>query len=203
LNGVVKSLAIVAQHVIRGAASDHVADPLGAGQGGGFEVLAMQSDIQVSENCEDDEHDGEQGTDQLRADAVSQPLGSASAANWVSLRHGNTGAATHGSDFSWVRNAFFTGAWASGKSAGTSANPKRAKPRDDHERDRELGPLRRVVMPDVGLKADERDIEAVGDEPEHGTDGGQIQKLGDSRTFLKLSMVMGITKVSASSSQRK
>ena len=30
-------------------------------------------------------------------------------------------------------------------------------------------------MPDVSLKADESDIEAVGDESEHSEDGGQIQ----------------------------
>ena len=74
LNGVVESLAIVAQHVVGGAALDHVADPLGAGQGGGFQMLAMQSDIQVSEKSEDDDHDRQQRTDQLRTDAVSQPL---------------------------------------------------------------------------------------------------------------------------------
>ena len=130
LNGVVKSLAIVVQHVVRGAASDHVADPFGAGQGGGFEVLAMQSDIEVSENCEDDEHDGEQGTDQLRADAVSQALGSASAANWVSLRHCVTPVRR-----AWIRFQLGSECVLSrergppGKSAGTSPPIRRGRSR--------------------------------------------------------------------------
>ncbi len=53
LDRVVESLAIVAQHVVGGAALDYIADPLGAGQRGCFQVLAMQSDIQVSEKGED------------------------------------------------------------------------------------------------------------------------------------------------------
>src|SRR3984885_9323723 len=44
-----ESLAIVAQHVVSRAAFDYVADALGTGQRGCFQVLAMQSDIQISE----------------------------------------------------------------------------------------------------------------------------------------------------------
>src|ERR1035438_2892488 len=49
--------------------------------------------------------------------------------------------------------------------------------RDNHERDRELGPLRHIVMSDVGLEADKSNVQAVGDEPQHRRDGSQIQKL--------------------------
>src|ERR1700678_2189360 len=56
LNRVVESLAIVAQHVIRGAALDYIADSLGAGQRGCFQMLAMQSDIQISEQRENHDH---------------------------------------------------------------------------------------------------------------------------------------------------
>src|ERR1700690_725713 len=45
LDGVVKSLAIVMQHVVSGAAADDIADPLSAGQGSCFQVLPMQSDV--------------------------------------------------------------------------------------------------------------------------------------------------------------
>src|ERR1035438_7285516 len=65
LNRVVEPLAIVAQHVVGGAAPDYVATPLGAGQRGCFQMLAMQSDIQVSEKSEDDDHDCQQRSDQL------------------------------------------------------------------------------------------------------------------------------------------
>src|SRR5271157_5310624 len=54
---VVESLAIVAQHVIRGAVIDDIADPLGAGQSGRFKVLAMQLDIQISQQAEDGDHE--------------------------------------------------------------------------------------------------------------------------------------------------
>ena len=47
--------------------------------------------------------------------------------------------------------------------------------RDDHQRDGELRPFRHVVMPDVSFKADEADIQAVGDESQQTDDGGQIQ----------------------------
>ena len=90
VNRVVESLAIVAQHVVGGAVLDYVADPLRADQGGGLQVLAMQSDIQVSEKGEDDDHHRQERPDQLCTDAVSQPLPSHNDANWLSLRHGPT-----------------------------------------------------------------------------------------------------------------
>ena len=46
LDRTVEALAIVAQHVVDGGAPDDIADPLGVGC---FQVLAMESDIQVSE----------------------------------------------------------------------------------------------------------------------------------------------------------
>src|SRR5208282_470844 len=89
-DGVVETFSIVSQHVISCAAADDIADPLGACQGGGFQILAMQSDIQVSEESEDDEHDRKQRPDQFCANALSQALRSRIAANWISLRHGLT-----------------------------------------------------------------------------------------------------------------
>ena len=71
LNRVVEPFAIVAQHVVRGAALDYIADPLGAGQRGRFQMLAVQSDIQISEQREDDDHHRQQRTNQLRTDAVT------------------------------------------------------------------------------------------------------------------------------------
>ena len=53
---VIQPLAVIAQHVISGAPLDHVADPLGAGERGRFQVLAMQPRIQVSEKRENDDH---------------------------------------------------------------------------------------------------------------------------------------------------
>src|ERR1700687_3274391 len=47
--------------------------------------------------------------------------------------------------------------------------------RDNHEGHGKLGPLGHVVVPDVGFKAGEADVEPVGDEPEQTEDGSQIQ----------------------------
>ena len=41
------------------------------------------------------------------------------------------------------------------------------------------------MVPDIGLKANERDIEAVGDESEHGEDGGEIQAARGQPNLLK------------------
>ena len=70
LNRVVQSLAIVTQHVVGCAAVDDIAKAFGASQRGGFQILAMQPDIQISEQAENHKHDHKQRPDQFCADTI-------------------------------------------------------------------------------------------------------------------------------------
>ena len=176
LNGVVEAFAIVAQHVVGGAALDHIADPLGAGQRGCFQMLAVQSDIQISEQSEDDDHHRQQRPDQFRTDAVRQPLLPQSRGElsqspaWL-----NTAVASQRSRL-WIGEGRSAAMFFLGKDRQIlhrHAEQGEAH-RDDHESDGEFRPFRNVVMPDVSLKADESDIEPVGDETKQRKDGGQI-----------------------------
>ena len=74
LDGVVESLAIVAQHVVRGAAIDHIAHPLGAGQRALLQVLPMQPDNEKTQQTEHQRHRDRQQENKFHADAV-RPVG--------------------------------------------------------------------------------------------------------------------------------
>src|SRR5580704_2216949 len=56
LDRVVESLAIVAQHVVRRAAPDYIADSFRAGQRGGFQMLAMKADDEKTQQTENQRH---------------------------------------------------------------------------------------------------------------------------------------------------
>src|SRR5579863_3269179 len=45
---------------------------------------------------------------------------------------------------------------------------------DNHQSHRELSPLRYVVVSDIGLEADQSNVQPVGDESKQADDGGQI-----------------------------
>src|SRR5215471_2254000 len=57
--------------------------------------------------------------------------------------------------------------------------------RNDHQRDRELGPLGDVMMPNVGLETDQADIQAIGDKSEQADDRCQVQAMGRKPNLFK------------------
>ena len=73
-HGVIQAFPVVAQHVIGGAALDDIADALGAGERGRFEMLPVQTDVQIAEQAKNPQHHQQQQADQLGADAMRQPF---------------------------------------------------------------------------------------------------------------------------------
>src|SRR5579864_858204 len=85
LNRPIKAFAVVPQHVIGGALLDDVADTLGREQRVLLKVLAMQSNIEVSQQGEDQNHRTEQEYVELGAQGLRYPQ--QSSPGWFSLRH--------------------------------------------------------------------------------------------------------------------
>jgi len=84
----VQAFAIVVHHVVAGAALDHVADPLGAAQNGGFQMLAMQPDVEITQQAKNRHQCQQQQRDELGAQAVAQAGPAPQVlASWLNLRH--------------------------------------------------------------------------------------------------------------------
>src|SRR5271166_1043207 len=116
LNGVVEPLAVVAQHEVSGVALDYVTHTVRAGQRGGFQVPALQSNVEISQQRKDGDHYRKQRPDQLCTDTMSQPSPQEARTNWLNLRHGLTPACLalnrFGSAHVFLEHDFLRERWA-------------------------------------------------------------------------------------------
>ena len=58
----VEAVAVILEHVVRGAAAQHLALLLGADEGGGFQVLLVQPDAEVTQQREHHQHSDKDAT---------------------------------------------------------------------------------------------------------------------------------------------
>src|SRR5664279_1058619 len=64
-----------------------------------------------------------------------------------------------------------------GQEPGGNSKDGKAK-RDEHGRDHDFRPLRRIACADCGLYAGDGDVEAVGDEPQQREHSDQVESMG-------------------------